>query len=63
MKSRATRQEFPWTSKAIFIFFHLHPLLANEKFEVTSAVFGINMVTLNNWLRKPERVQKWLGLI
>jgi hypothetical protein len=63
VRTRETRQELPWTTKATIIFFHLHPWLGNKNFEVTSKVHSCNSVTLGGWLRKRDRILKWIDIV
>lgn len=57
------RHEVTWTTKAIFIYFHLHPFFANKDFNVTCTIFKLKAMTIRNWLVKRERIVKWLGLV
>jgi hypothetical protein len=55
--------EISWPAKALHIYFHLHPLLGNGSFDVTCALFRVKEITVRNWLKKPERIQKWITLV
>lgn len=42
IRDQQKRQEFTWHTKSIYIYFHLHPMFANQDFDVTCAVFDLN---------------------
>jgi len=55
------RKEMTWTSRAIVIYFFLHPLLGKKDLQLTSEIFNVNKRTLEGWVSKEE--QNWHGLV
>ena len=52
-----------WMSRAIVIYFFLHPLLGKKDLQATSEIFNVNKRTLEGWATKEESKRRWHGMV
>ena len=60
---KRTTREKSWVERAIILFFHFHPHLADKNLVVTSDVFTINNKTIYHWFHKKDLVHKWKDIV
>ena len=57
---RQQKAALRWGDRCISIFFHLHPNLVKQDFQITCKLFGLKRATLRTWLNNATFVLKWL---
>ena len=57
---RQQKAALRWGDRCISIFFHLHPNLGKQDFQITCKLFGLKRSTLRTWLNNATVVLKWL---
>ena len=57
------RKELTWESRAIIIYYYLHPLLGNRDILAAVNLFGICWNTLKGWLHKNHFRKRWTNIV